>query len=290
MFKRPIFFISILIVARLNAQVMDQIKREADKNQQNRQPKQQNSSNQNNNYNYQNNTYQYSNSSTSSTSNNTSSSDCFSSIIGCGNCLQYGLPLFEGFFKAIEKEQKRQLGKKDSVPDVSSFEIMADANLGHNEDVEQILFRPRLRINYGIFTTDARIFNLNEENPNGGFYSYNYFDWQILMFNLVNNSQVKLRIGTGLSHEYYTKTNFMEHTAYFSYRPAKIVKTNLEWRLIRDNYTKINVRREINIGIDLIPINRSKFNMQIGLNASNFNFYETVNFWTFGPKITVGLQ
>lgn len=268
---------------------MDQIKRDANRNQQNRQNSspQRNNQSQNQNFNYNPNT-SYNNTSSSGSGVNTS--DCGSSANGCANCFQYGWPLIEGLFKQIEKEQIRQLSRKDSIRNITSFEVMMDANLGHNSDVEQFIFRPRMRINYGIITSDLRIFNLNEENPSGGFFSYNYLDWQVLMFNLVNNSKATFRVGAGLSYEYFTKTNYGECSIYWCVKPAKIVNFRAEWRLVPDHITSINVRREINLGVDLIPINRRNFDMLLGLNANHVKFYENVNFWTFGPMITLRLQ
>lgn len=134
-----------------------------------------------------------------------------------GGCLSdaCGLACSEGCGWAIQnavigalKLHGTYLKKRKEIPEVVSLELMP--HIGYAEPSSS-LFLPRFRGNWGLFSTDLRFSNMIEYGTLDGTDFYNTLDWQVIEFNFVITKPVIFRLGTGIMHEFYSSSTFIEH-------------------------------------------------------------------------------
>ena len=106
--------------------------------------------------------------------------------------------------------QSSALQTKESNPTVISFDVMLQAAI---QPSSYYIVNPRMRANWGIFSTDFRLNYLIEEDFDGTKF-IRTDDWQIIQLNVVTTRNVTFRIGGGTLHENFSggKT-FPEYTA-----------------------------------------------------------------------------
>lgn len=125
-----------------------------------------------------------------------------------------GLFLVDFFFNVgiggVVSWQEMKLEKKKVNPTVISFDIMLQTAM---QPSSYYIVNPRVRANWGLFSTDFR-FNYIIEESFEGTRHIRTDDWQILQLNLVTTRNVIARIGGGILHENFSggKT-FSEWTA-----------------------------------------------------------------------------
>lgn len=256
------------------AQDIDKIKRDAERNQANRQqqsPKEQ-----------------------SAPKPDTKPAYSYDRPYSTDNCHSNSSSNSAGPFKAIGNlimliagVQESMLEKEADVPEMTSLEYVADANISGKGGFE---FRPRLRGNWGLFSTDARFYTLAVRNTEGRYEQLSYFDWQPVMINLAARRNFKWRIGTGVSHEYFTGNNYSEHTTQFELMPVEKLIAKAEGRWAEDYSTKTVVRKEANFSLEYLLKEEKHYAIFTGANASYNNLYETNPFWVFGPSFRIRLQ
>lgn len=262
--KYLITIINIIILSIGQSQVINDMKIEAERNKSN-------SSKPPSNQNYSSSGQYY-----GSALNNASN---MNAMYSCFNLL---LPL-------IISEQNRLMSKKEEQPEMSYLEAILDLQL--STTAKQVPFKPRLIGSYGLFATEARWFNLNERNYFDKFDSYNFFDWQVFMLNLLNRKALKLRVGTGFSHEYYTQKQYWENSV-----SMKWISNNglwmiwAEYRGMKDQQTNLSIRNELNGGFDVALRKRDRSLFTLGLNASRTEFYEQIKMVSIGPRMTYRIQ
>lgn len=136
---------------------------------------------------------------------------------GTGGCLSdcFGLACSSGCSWMIQnavigalKLHGNYLKKRKDIPEVVSLELMP--HFGYAEPSSSLII-PRIRGNWGLFSTDLRFSNMIEYGTADGTDFYNTLDWQVLEFNFVITKPVIVRLGTGLMHEFYSSSTFMEH-------------------------------------------------------------------------------
>jgi len=129
---------------------------------------------------------------------------------GCGDACFSGFSnvCFDFAISGIIKLNKSYIANKDKIPLVTSFDFIPQ---GAYHPSSSIIVLPRIRGNWGLFSTDARFTSLIEIKTVGSDF-WNTFDWQILQINLLVTKPVILRIGSGFMYENYSKTFFNEHT------------------------------------------------------------------------------
>ena len=143
----------------------------------------------------------------SSVSSHSSGSDGGSS--GSGSLLLVDL-FFNVGINGIANWQKLKLEKKPVNPTVISFDLMLQSAI---QPSSYYIVNPRVRANWGLFSTDFRFNYLIEESMDGTKH-IRTDDWQILQLNLVTTRNVIARFGGGILHENFSggKT-FSEWTA-----------------------------------------------------------------------------
>ncbi|MFQ3576578.1 MAG: hypothetical protein SNJ77_09095, partial [Cytophagales bacterium] len=88
----------------------------------------------------------------------------------------------------VVAEQMRLMSKKSEQADISYLEVLADLQV--STTAKQFPFKPRLTWSIGLFATELRWFNLNERDYFDKFDSYNFFDWQLVMINIINREAI----------------------------------------------------------------------------------------------------
>jgi hypothetical protein len=96
--------------------------------------------------------------------------------------------------------QKETLLKKESNPNITSLDVLLQAAV---QPSTYYIVTPRIRANWGIFSTDFRMNYLIEQDVDGTKY-IRTDDWQILQLNLITARNATFRIGGGTLHEDYS--------------------------------------------------------------------------------------
>jgi hypothetical protein len=144
--------------------------------------------------------------------------------------------MFNVMFGEIIRGQQRRLERRHDVPTMVSLDIIAQA--AARPSVYYIV-NPRIRANWGLFSTDFRMNYLIAEEIDGTKYLHTN-DWQILQVNLVTTRDVNARIGGGFIQEAFGAHNaFAEWTAAFNYQPHATKLGALA------EYRGASVRREV---------------------------------------------
>ena len=128
--------------------------------------------------------------------------------VGSGDNWGFGTWLVVETIGQVANWQAYKLRKRFDNPSVVSLEIMP--HLGLNPP-DYYVAMPRIRGNWGLFSTDFR-YNLLIEPTVEGYQSFRTLDWQILQLNLVTTRPVTFRVGTGFSHESAARRAFHEST------------------------------------------------------------------------------
>lgn len=125
---------------------------------------------------------------------------------------------------------------------------------------------PRVRGNWGLFSTDFRINYLIEEDLDG-FKHIRTNDWQVIQLNLVTSKFFTFRLGTGFMQEAFnTKRSFSESAFMFLvHAPDQTKVLGFEYRFSKDWDSGANPRREFS----------AQYQQQL-FNAGSLHGYATV--------------
>lgn len=187
---------------------------------------------------------------------------------------------------AIANGQRRVLEKEDFMPRITSIEFSAQYSA---VPTDYSIALARIRAHRGLFSTDLRFYHQFEEKF-GDFSSYNSFDWQILMLNLITEEKVNLRVGTGIMTEQSTRSTFSESTIALDVYPTKRLRINAEGRFAIDYGTSTTVRREWNGGIYYRLAQHKKKGFHVFGNAMHARFYEAVDIWALSGGISMTIE
>jgi hypothetical protein len=122
------------------------------------------------------------------------------------------LDVFIYSFSMIEDWQRHTLQKREEIPHIISLDVLLQTAV---QPASYYIVNPRIRGNWGLFSTDFRVNYLIEEGIDG-IKHIRTDDWQILQLNMVTTRNVIFRFGGGFLHEDFSggKT-FQEWTAGF---------------------------------------------------------------------------
>lgn len=123
--------------------------------------------------------------------------------------------MFNIFFGGIIQGQQNRLERRADVPTMVSLDLMAQVAV---QPSSYYIAQPRIRANWGLFSTDFRMNYLIEDGVNG----YTHIrtnDWQILEFNIISTRDFNARIGGGVMQEAFEGHNgFAEWTLGLQYQ------------------------------------------------------------------------
>lgn len=193
---------------------------------------------------------------------------CFASIAEV--CFDFAL-------SGIIELNKSYIDNKDDIPLVTSFDFIPQ---GAYHPSNSILALPRIRGNWGLFSTDFRFTSLIEITPEGSDF-WNTFDWQVIQFNLLVTEPVILRIGTGFMYENYSETFFNEHTIGLDFFMDDYkYRIDNEFRISKD-YTTANIPRlEGNTRFNYAVLQEDHIDGYISIGVMYQNYYLDESMWS----------
>lgn len=103
------------------------------------------------------------------------------------------------FFNGIVQIQQNMLSRRSEVPSMVSFDAMMQTAV---QPAAYYIVNPRVRANWGLFSTDFR-FNYLIAEEIGGYEYLRTNDWQIVQINFVKTRDFTARTGIGIINEAY---------------------------------------------------------------------------------------
>lgn len=172
---------------------------------------------------------------------------------------------FSVAFELLIEHHTDIIHRPDELPAVTSLEIMP--HFGYNPDNDYVNALPRIRGNWGVFSTDFR-FNYLAEFDDNMAEVYKMWEWQIIEFNIVPSNKFRTFIGFGLLYEDYTGTYYNENSLGFQLASDdRQIIANLEGRSTWDYETGSHVFSEVNFrgGYRFIHFKHLDAHLNIGL-------------------------
>jgi hypothetical protein len=186
--------------------------------------------------------------------------------------------LIDFLFSGIIEAQTFKLQKDpERYPSMVSLEVMLQGGV---KPSSYYMFWPRIRGNWGLFSTDFRMNYLIEEEANG--YSHlRTNDWQIIQLNLITSRFFTFRVGTGFMQEAFgDKEVFSETALMFNvHAPDQTKQIGFEWRFAKDFETGSNPRWELSAQYQHQVFNSGKLHGYISAGTIFQKYYNYIEVW-----------
>ncbi len=183
--------------------------------------------------------------------------------------------------------QHYRLRKRFANPSVVSLELMAHAAA---QPPDYYLLLPRIRGNWGLFSTDFRYNHLMEESIDG-LKSFQTLDWQVLQLNLVTTRAVTFRAGTGFMYESFGKEFFSESTLGLALRfKEDLIGGNVEYRVAKDFSMDATPRREFSVYGQYKAFEAGHWRGYWVLGTTFQRYYSQLNIWGVHGGMTFRFQ
>ena len=185
---------------------------------------------------------------------------------------------FDFLFGGIAEWQSFKLhDNRERYPSMVSLDVMLQTGI---KPSSYYLFWPRIRANWGLFSTDFRMNYLIEEGVEG----YEHIrtnDWQILQLNLVTARFFTFKVGTGIMKEAFnTKETFSESAfMLFVHAPDQSKLLGFEYRFSKDWDTGIKPRWELSAQYQHELFNRGALHGYASVGTVFQKYYEQVEVW-----------
>jgi hypothetical protein len=142
------------------------------------------------------------------------------------------------------------------------------------------LLWPRIRGNWGLFSTDFRMNYLIEDDFEG----YKHIrtnDWQIIQINLITSRFLTFRVGTGIMTEAFgSKRTFNESAFLFGvHAPDQTKMIQLEYRFSKDWDTGANPRREFGVQYMHQVFSAGSLHGNISAGVVYQKYYNSIEIW-----------
>ncbi len=173
--------------------------------------------------------------------------------------------------------QRDKLSKKEINPRIISLELALQVAA---QPSNYYLFNPRIRGNWGLFSTDFRVNYLMEQDIDGP-KDLTTFDWQVIQLNLVTAKNVIGRVGFGFMNENFgSKQSFFESTFGLSILSNDHkLGGSLEYRVAKDYETDATPRREISASFERQIFSTGAFHGFATLGGVYQRYYSDVDVW-----------
>jgi hypothetical protein len=210
--------------------------------------------------------------SASSSNSSSSNNDDYSSNDGDGGW--FGDFLFGGI---VEWQKFKLTEYRDRYPSMVSLDVMLQ---GAIKPSSYYILWPRVRGNWGLFSTDFRMNYLIEEAPEG-FIHIRTNDWQILQLNLVTSKFFTFRVGSGIMQEAFAANRTFNESSFqlFIHAPDQSNNLGFEYRFSKDWNTGLNPRREFSVQYQHEIFNTGKLHGYATLGAVYQRYYNTIDVW-----------
>ncbi len=218
--------------------------------------------------------------------NSIKSSSIISSTVGGGDRRNSGgggaLAYFfvDLMLNNVVQWQTQVLEKREEMPELVSLELRLQTGL---QPSNYYLALPRIRANWGLFSTDFRRSYLVESNPLGSTKDISWNDWQILQINLIQSNHASFRVGGGIMNEdFNSKNTFPEYTMALSLSSkSKIYNGEFEFRTASDPLTGATPRWELNAHVNKKLFDRNRIHGFITGGGVLQEYYGKTDVWAF---------
>ena len=142
------------------------------------------------------------------------------------------------------------------------------------------IFQPRIRGNWGLFSTDFRLNYLIEDDIDG-LKHIRTNDWQVLQLNLITNRFFTFRVGTGFMQEAFEDYQYFSESAFIFnvHAPDQRKLIGLEYRFSKDWNTGANPRREFSIQYQHQIFQASILHGYIAFGGLYQRYYNRIDVW-----------
>jgi hypothetical protein len=172
--------------------------------------------------------------------------------------------------QALIQWHHAKLQTRAQNPSIVSVEVMA---LGAVQPSSYYIIHPRIRGNWGLFSTDFRMNYLIEEDIDG-LKHIRTDDWQIIELNIVTEPTFNFYVGFGFLHEAFNDDKYFEEwTACFRIMPRKFPI------VLQAEYRYAVPRTEFNANIQYPILKRGVANLYIVAGGTFQQYYSTIQVW-----------
>ncbi|MBC8147153.1 MAG: hypothetical protein H8E98_04135 [Bacteroidetes bacterium] len=180
------------------------------------------------------------------------------------------------------------MDKQYDIPRITSIEFMPQFAFHPPSTYFMI---PRIRGNWGLFSTDFRYNFMLETSLLNGADIYKTIDWQIIELNLVVTENVNFRIGTGFMYEDFSRTYFNENTAALDfYTKDDALKIGGEFRYAFDYENNVVPRTEGSLNLDYRIFNFNALSGYVNIGCLYQNYYNEVDLWSLKGGLSFKFQ
>jgi hypothetical protein len=185
---------------------------------------------------------------------------------------------FDLLFGGIAEAQSFKLrGDRQRYPSMVSLDVMFQ---GAVKPSSYYILWPRIRGNWGLFSTDFRMNYLIEEDAEG----YKHIrtnDWQVIQLNLVTSRFFTFKLGTGFMQEAFNNKEMFSETAFlmFIHAPDQTKLLGFEYRFAKDFDTGANPRWELSAQYQHQLFSTGKFHGYASVGTVYQKYYNSIEVW-----------
>jgi hypothetical protein len=171
---------------------------------------------------------------------------------------------------ALIEWQRLRLQSREQDPSMVSVEIMAVAAV---QPSSYYIVHPRIRGNWGIFSTDFRINYLIEEDVDGVKHLRTE-DWQVIQVNVITQRNLNFYVGWGFLREAFGDQGyFNEWTTCLRVNPPKMPFS------LQAEYRYSEPRVEINANIQYPVLRKGLSNLYLLAGGAFQEYYSDIRVW-----------
>jgi hypothetical protein len=171
---------------------------------------------------------------------------------------------------ALIEWQRIRLQMREQNPSMVSVEVIAVAAV---QPSSYYIVHPRIRGNWGIFSTDFRMNYLIEEDVDG-IKHLRTEDWQILQLNLIAHRNVNLYVGGGFLREAFGgRAYYNEWTTCLRVNPAKVPFS------LQAEYRYSEPRVEFSTNVQYPVLRKGMSNIYLLAGGAFQEYYSNVRVW-----------
>lgn len=193
-----------------------------------------------------------------------------------GSATSMAIDILISSASVLTEWQRLKLQQNELDPALISLEIGA---MVAAQPSNYYIIHPRLRGNWGIFSSDLR-FNFIVEEGIDGAKSIRTTDWQVLELNLISSPVANFYVGGGFIAESYEQSNtYSEFSAALALNPRK-------WPIgIYTEYRYSEPRLEFSAQIRRVLFNTRDVTMSLAAGGVWQQYYSTIHIWGFQAGI-----
>jgi hypothetical protein len=166
--------------------------------------------------------------------------------------------------------QRVRLQTREQNPAMVSFEIMA---LGAVQPSSYYIIHPRIRGNWGIFSTDFRMNYLIEEDIDGVKHLRTE-DWQVIQLNVITHRDVNFYVGWGFLREAFgAEEYYNEWTTCLRVKPHRVPFS------LQAEYRHSEPRVEINANVQYPVLRKGRSDIYLIAGGAFQEYYSSIKVW-----------